>query len=157
MSTVRMLARLWQLLSGSMKWRILWFVNAKFIAGVTGIVRDDTGKVLLLKHRFWPAATPWGFPSGYVRRGEAFEAAIIREVQEETGLEVAVGDLIKLTTGKPLRMYAAYNASLVGGNLRIDSKEILEARWFSPTELPAGLLTTHRLLIESSGAHPRKP
>jgi hypothetical protein len=56
-------ARLWRAMAGPLQWRILWVRHAKFMVGVTGIVRDPDGNVLLLKHRFWPGNRPWGLPS----------------------------------------------------------------------------------------------
>lgn len=38
----------------------------------------------------------WSFPAGFVERGEAVEAAAIREVQEETGVTIQIGPLIGL-------------------------------------------------------------
>ncbi|WP_043619126.1 NUDIX hydrolase [Nonomuraea candida] len=148
----RLLARLWLGLRGSMRWRLLYLSQAKFIVGVTGVVRDREGNVLLLRHRFWDARRPWGLPTGGVKRGETFEQALAREVREETGLEVSVGELVRLRSGFRLRVEVAYAARHCGGGaLRLNPMEILEARWCAPDDLPEGLLESHRLLIESAG------
>ncbi|MFC6083088.1 NUDIX domain-containing protein [Sphaerisporangium aureirubrum] len=143
----RLVARLWHALSGPLQWRVVYLRNARFVAGVTGVVRDADGNVLLLRHRLWPPSRPWGLPSGYAERGETFEDTVAREVREETGLEVKVGRLAYLGTGYRMRVEAAYEARLVGGTLRVDPKEILEARWFTPAALPEGLQDLHRRLI----------
>ncbi|WP_233221115.1 NUDIX domain-containing protein [Streptomyces carminius] len=140
-------ARLWHLLGGPLQWRLQWLAHAKFMAGVTGVVRDAEGRVLLLRHRLWHRDRPWGLPTGYAARGETFQDTVVREVREETGLEVRVGELVRLRSGYRLRMEAAYEAELVGGTLRIDPREILEARWFPPDDLPGGLQESHRPLI----------
>ncbi|MBB1256372.1 NUDIX domain-containing protein [Streptomyces alkaliterrae] len=148
----RLAAGVWRRLRGPVQWRVLWLTRAKFMVGVTGVVRDDAGRVLLLRHRMWPEGRQWGLPSGYAVKGEEFTATVVREVREETGLDVAVGRLVHLRSGFRLRIEVAYEATLLGGELRIDPFEILEARWFSPDELPTGLQDLHRTLIHSRPA-----
>ena len=120
------------------------------MVGVTGVVRDSEGHVLLLRHRMWPVDRQWGCPTGYADKGERFEDTVVREVEEETGLHVQVGPLIRLTSGYRLRVEVAYEAMLIGGDLTLDPVEILEARWFSPDSLPDGLQESHRLLIQQT-------
>jgi 8-oxo-dGTP diphosphatase len=143
----RLIARLWRGLRGPVQWRVMWIVQAKFMAGVTGVVRDDAGRVLLLRHRMWPEGRQWGLPTGYALKGEEFSATVVREVREETGLDVRTGRLVRLKSGYRLRIEVAYEATLIGGDLTIDPFEILEARWFSPDALPQGLQESHRPLI----------
>ncbi|GII54782.1 NUDIX hydrolase [Planotetraspora thailandica] len=146
-----LIARLWRSIGGSLQWRILWIFHAKFMVGVTGIVRDGDGRVLLLRHRLWPEGRQWGLPSGYAVRGERFEDTVVREVREETGLEVAAGDLVYLRSGFKLRLEVAYTARLVGGTIQADGFEVLEAKWFAPADLPQGLQEGHRRLILGEG------
>lgn len=143
----KLIVRLWRLVNGSLQWRILWLRHAKFTVGVTGIVRDADGNVLLLKHRFWPVGRQWGLPTGCANRSETFEDTVCREVREETGLKVGVGELVRLKSGYKLRLEVAYEAELIGGTLEIDDFEILEARWFAPDDLPEEMQESHRLLI----------
>lgn len=144
----RLIARIWHRVGGSLQWRLLWLANPTFMVGVTGVVRDGEGNVLLLRHRMWREDRPWGLPTGYAKRGETLEDTVVREVREETGLDVRVGGLVRLRSGYRLRMEVAYEALSTGGALRIDPFEILEARWFAPGDLPEGLQESHRDLIE---------
>ncbi len=143
----RLIARLWRIIRGPMQWRVLWIAHAKFMVGVTGVVRDDAGRVLLLRHRMWPEGRQWGLPTGYAIKGEEFGDTVVREVHEETGLQVKAGPLVHLKSGYKLRVEVAYEAALIGGDLKIDSFEILEAQWFSPNALPEGVQESHRALI----------
>ncbi|WP_419999103.1 NUDIX domain-containing protein [Streptomyces boninensis] len=149
----RIAARVWRLLNGRLQWRVMWLLHAKYTVGVTAVVRDDRGQVLLLRHRMWPPDRAWGLPTGYAARGEEFTETAVREVKEETGLDVEPGRLVRLRSGYRLRVEVAYEALLVGGTLKADPFEILEARWFSPDDLPAGLMPAHRGLIHA----PRVP
>jgi len=69
---------------------------ARPIVGVGGIVVDPAGRVLLVKRRNEPLAGRWSLPGGIVELGEALDAAVRREVREETGLEVRVGPLVEV-------------------------------------------------------------
>ncbi|UCM91941.1 NUDIX domain-containing protein [Streptomyces marincola] len=146
----RIAARLWKVLRGPLQWRVLWFTHATFMVGVTGVVRNEEGHVLLLKHRMWPADRPWGLPTGYAVKGEEFPQTIVREVREETGLDVEPGRLVRVVGGYKLRVEVAYEALHVGGSLKLDSFEILEAEWFSPDALPEGMQESHVQLINAA-------
>ena len=148
----QLIARLWHLIAGPLQWRLLWLGHAKFIVGVTGIVRDHDGNVLLLRHRLWPEGRQWGLPTGYARAGEPFPGTIAREVREETGLTVTVGTLASLNSGYKLRAEVAYEAVCTGGELKLSPLEVLDAAWFPPDALPAGLLPAHHALITGEPA-----
>jgi 8-oxo-dGTP diphosphatase len=61
-------------------------------AGAGGIVLND-GRLLLVKQRRH-YGTHWELPSGYCEPGESFEQATAREVLEEAGIAVEVGELV---------------------------------------------------------------
>ncbi|MDH3236776.1 MAG: NUDIX domain-containing protein [Alphaproteobacteria bacterium] len=137
------LARIWRLGGGGWRWRLLWLRNATFLVGVTGVITNEAGEVLLLRHRFWRAGT-WGLPSGLVERHETMEAAFAREVREETGLEIDAPSLVRVVSGFRLRLEVHFAAPVMGGEMTLDRREILEAKFFAPDELPDGLLAAHR-------------
>ena len=57
---------------------------------VGAVVRDEQGRVLLIQRGREPGRGRWSVPGGRVEIGEADEAAVAREVAEETGLRVEV-------------------------------------------------------------------
>ena len=61
------------------------------VACVGAIVVDDAGRLLLVRRAQEPGAGLWSVPGGRVEAGEDDATAVVREVREETGLEVAVG------------------------------------------------------------------
>jgi 8-oxo-dGTP diphosphatase len=141
-----LLAKIWRLLRGTPQWYILWFVHPKFILGVSGVVLNEHQQILLLRHRFWKPGS-WGLPSGYANRNEPLEETLRREVREETGYDVVVSRFLRLVSGYRLRIEASYLGHLAGGDLRLDSKEVIEAQFFSRDALPKGLLPSHRDII----------
>lgn len=88
----------------------------------------------------------WGFPTGYANKGERHEDTIAREVFEETGLSAKAGRLLKVRSGFKYRIEVYYEAVLDGGlaSLRLDPREVLEARLFPLGDLPAGMPEAHR-------------
>jgi 8-oxo-dGTP diphosphatase len=60
---------------------------------VGGIVRDGAGRLLLVRRGQEPAKGSWAVPGGRVEPGETDAEATRRELLEETGLAVVVGDL----------------------------------------------------------------
>jgi 8-oxo-dGTP diphosphatase len=147
-----LLVRAWHA-AGPLQGWLAWRLHARFGVGVTGIVRAADGRVLLLRHRLWPAEGQWGFPSGFAERGETFQETVVREVREETGLTVRVGRLLELRSGFRYRVEVYYEATLVGGldALTLDEREILEARLFALDELPRAMPRLHRELAKRRG------
>ncbi len=94
------------------------------------------GKVLMIRRSTDLGYGLWGLPGGYVDRGEVVEVAAAREVLEETGLEVAVGNLLGLfsESGNPV-IVAAYIAIETGGTLAA-GPEALEVGFFDVANLP---------------------
>ena len=58
----------------------------RVVATVGALIANDDGEVLLVRTRKW--SDRWGIPGGKIRFGEAAEAALRRELVEETGLDV---------------------------------------------------------------------
>ncbi|MBI2872247.1 MAG: NUDIX domain-containing protein [Chloroflexi bacterium] len=110
------------------------YLNPKLAVAV--IVEMD-GKLLLQRRAIEPGMGKWSFPSGYVDRGEVVEEAAVREVREETGMEVALGSLVGLYSepGNPV-VLAVYVARATGGQLGASDNEVHEVGLFSPDALP---------------------
>jgi ADP-ribose pyrophosphatase YjhB (NUDIX family) len=108
----------------------------------------SAGKVLLTLREDFEV---WCLPGGMVDEGETLAEAAVREVREETGLDVELGRLVGLYARPSWHVgpyeVAVFTGSVSGGTLSPDPREVLEAAWFDPDELPSELLLGQRLRI----------
>ena len=111
----------------------VFFIDPKV---ATGAVFNLDGGVLLVRRAIEPSYGKWVFPGGYVDRGESLECAAIREVKEECGLDVCLTRLLGVYSyaGNPV-ILIVYVGEVMGGAIQVDD-EGLEARCFSPQEIP---------------------
>jgi ADP-ribose pyrophosphatase YjhB (NUDIX family) len=114
------------------------------IAGVSVIITNLTGDVLLLKHSYGPAV--WSLPGGGLSRGEHPLEAARREVREELGVELAriepIGMLEEVLSGSPHTAHLF--AAVCDRQPRPDRREVIEARFFPSHSLPEPLGRTTR-------------
>ncbi len=104
------------------------------VAATCVIQRDD--RALLVRRAMPTGYGLWSLPGGYVDRGELVEAAAAREVWEETGLRVSIGELIGVfSQSQHPVVVVAYAATETGGEL-IAGPECLEVGFFAADELP---------------------
>jgi len=112
------------------------------VVGVGGVLIRD-GKVLLIRRGKPPLYGRWVVPGGTVELGESLEQALVREMREETGIDVAplevltVFDRIERDGDRVLYHYVIvdYLCRWLGGEARAAS-DALEAAWAALDDLP---------------------
>jgi 8-oxo-dGTP diphosphatase len=115
------------------------------IVGVTAVVHDRAGRVLLIK----TATAGWELPGGQVEQGEDLNSALVREVREETGCQIEVGRLTGITsrTGAPRLTILTFICRYVDG-VPHPGDDSIDAGWFD-VDTAAALVThpTERLRL----------
>lgn len=126
---------------------------------VAAVIRDNAGRVLLIRRG---DERGWSLPGGFMEPGERLADSLVREVQEETGLEVKVVRLvgtysdpavnvITFANGDQVHVVSAtFECQVVGGNLRPDGEESLEVAYFTVETLPETLVGAHRIRIQDA-------
>ncbi len=133
------------------------------VVGVGGVVVRD-GRVLLIRRGKEPLFGRWVVPGGTVELGETLEEALVREMQEETGLRVeplevlTVFDRIQRDGARVVYHYVIvdYLCRWREGVAKAAS-DALDVAWASPAEFPAYDLPAKALEVVTDalrkGAH----
>jgi 8-oxo-dGTP diphosphatase len=117
---------------------------------VGALVYDGRRRLLLVRRGHAPDEGLWSLPGGRVEPGETDSVAVAREVAEETGLTVAVGDLVgsveREGTNGRLYVIRDYQAKPLGGELSAGD-DAADARYVTRDEFDA--LPTSTLLAST--------
>jgi NAD+ diphosphatase len=101
------------------------------------IVLVTRGEELLLARNVNFPGPMYSTLAGFIEAGETAEQTLVREVREEVGVEV--GHLRYFQSQSwpfPNQLMLGFFAEYAGGDIVCDQREIAEARWFRPRELP---------------------
>ncbi|RJQ39255.1 MAG: NUDIX domain-containing protein [Nitrospiraceae bacterium] len=124
--------------------------------GVAIVIFNKDHEVLLQKRT---DVNLWGIPSGHVEPGETVKNAAIREVFEETGLQVEILRLIGVYSDPSSQVFqypdgrvthfitCCFQAEVVGGELTLTSTETLDLQYFPCNRLPEDILKMHPLWL----------
>jgi NAD+ diphosphatase len=120
-------------------------------------ITDESNRLLLGSQGVWEE-NRWSVLAGFVEPGESLEAAVIREMKEESGLDVSDPEYIYSQGWPyPLSLMLGFSARATSSQqLKPDGEEIVRLRWFSREELEAecaelllpGKATISRAMIE---------
>jgi ADP-ribose pyrophosphatase YjhB (NUDIX family) len=119
-----------------------------------GAVIVDEGRVLLVRRGSEPLKGHWSLPGGLLELGESLIAGVVREVREETGLDVEMVELVELLDrihrdGERVRYHyviADYLCRVTGGSLQAASdadavRWVERAEWKSQSALKLDPIT----------------
>lgn len=119
-------------------------VRAKFRAAVAALVFDEQGRVLLFKHTY--RKYEWGIPAGSLEYHEQPAEAILREFNEETGMQIEIERLLTAVSAREdHHLTVVYLCKITGGEFR-PSNEISEMKFFDVNNLPMMLLAEKDLI-----------
>jgi ADP-ribose pyrophosphatase YjhB (NUDIX family) len=123
------------------------------------VIDDGTGRILLQKRS---DNHQWGLPGGLLELDESIQNAVLREVREETNLEVELLDFLGVFVNPLMRWRSQdeaqvigfyFTAKIIGGTLRVNDSESTELRFFAQEELPPIAFPDNRQAIEAYFAH----
>jgi 8-oxo-dGTP diphosphatase len=100
---------------------------------VGAVITREDGQLLLIQRGNEPGRGLWSLPGGRIEPGESETSAVAREVLEETGLTVSVGELAGRVQRGPYDI-ADYFAAVVSGDLAAGT-DALDAKWADPRDL----------------------
>lgn len=133
--------------------RIVRLFSPKYIVGSVVLVRDSEaaapGRLLMLRQ---PPGKGWGLPAGLLQRREPPAVGAVRELQEETGIQLAPEQLrpavpnAVVHLGGWVDIVFETNLPASATPLRVDGAEVLEAAWHPVDNLPRLTTATARLL-----------
>lgn len=115
-------------------------------------LRDGQAEVLLIKQ--FAHKDRWGVPKGHVNEGESFKDCAIREVSEETGVNVVLYDrLMNVNTNNrdERKTVITFLACVEGPDephQNDPDNEVADARWFSIDALPDLVIYQRPLVAE---------
>ncbi|MER7894081.1 NUDIX hydrolase [Micromonospora sp. NPDC094482] len=141
----------------------IWYANlASFYAAAAAFITDPAGNVLLVKPTY---RDHWAFPGGYVDEGEYPHDACAREVREELGVDVVVGDLLVVDWAPPAgqRPRAIISFTFDCGTItgldgfELSGQELEDVGFFSAGDatqrLPRGVAPRVRSAIHARSRH----
>jgi NAD+ diphosphatase len=117
-------------------------------AVIMAVVRDD--RILLARAQRFPPGL-YSVLAGFVEPGESLEGCVVREVREETGIEVKnLSYFGSQPWPFPHSLMIAFTAEYAGGEIRIEESEIADAGWYAADALPVipDPITVARRLID---------
>lgn len=120
----------------------------------TAIIPFPENKILLIKRNTIPFKGYWGLPGGRMDQGETLEQTAVREVKEETGLDVEIVRKIGEYIEKGIKDDVEYEyyptcflVKRVGGEIKRQESEIQDIRLFILKDLPKPLGFEHDKMI----------
>ncbi len=120
----------------------------------TAIIPFPKDKIVLIKRNTVPFKGYWGLPGGRMDPGETIEQTVVREVKEETGLDVEIvrkiGEYIEkgIMDDVDYEYYpTCFLVKVVGGEMKRQESEIQDIQLFSLQELPKPLGFEHDKMI----------
>lgn len=115
------------------------------------VVADDRDRVVLVKRSVAPKKGFWCLPGGFMELGESPEAAALRELTEETGLNGTIDRLLGVLSN-PSDQY--HTVLMVGYRVRrftgslAPGDDASDAGWFSRKALPEIAFNSHKRFLE---------
>jgi 8-oxo-dGTP pyrophosphatase MutT (NUDIX family) len=126
-----------------------------WLPGVTAVVFDDQGRVLLVQRA---DNRRWALVTGMLEPGEQPAVGALREVEEETGVIAEAERLLNVTVLPPVKYHngdrwqslnVTFRCHALSGEARVNDDESIDVGWFPLDELP-DLVDRHRTYVNQA-------
>lgn len=109
-------------------------VNRTTAIACLALITDPDDRILLVRQNY--GGKLWALPGGMAEQGESLPETAQREVFEETGLQVAMTELVAVADRGPL-VLMVFRGTSARTETTPQATEIDECKWFNPADLPA--------------------
>ncbi|MDQ3180601.1 MAG: NUDIX domain-containing protein [Acidobacteriota bacterium] len=141
----KIVGTIWKNLTPYLRLKIIRATQQKFTVSVAAVIINENEEVLLLDHVLRPFLS-WGIPGGFVKRGEQPEEAVMREIREETGLELQNLKLFRVRTiNRHIEILFRAEAT---GKAEVKSCEINAAAWFETDKMPEQMNAEQKSVVK---------
>ena len=97
------------------------------------LVMNDRNEILLIQRGYGKEKGQWSLPGGRREKGDSLKKTAVKETLEETGIKIIVDSLYYKSER---HRFEIWRGKPVGGHLRPQKKECLDAKWFQKDMLP---------------------
>jgi len=130
----KILLKIWRILPLRLQMILSRIIRPLFQVFAAAVIFDENKNIFLVKSTY-QRFHPWGLPGGSLEYGEHPEEAVIREVWEETGLNIRIEKLLLVNSWLPDHVGLYYLCRVTDGTF-YPSDEVSESSYFSPDNLP---------------------
>lgn len=128
------------------------FINYRNPIPAAGAIIDNSWGILLVKRKYAPYIGDWCFPAGFMEYGESPQHCCIRELKEETGLDIKLNSLFNVYAGHDdprTRAVLILYLALADNLEPVPGDDALEAQYFPIDNLPSNIaFAAHRQAIK---------
>jgi NAD+ diphosphatase len=108
----------------------------KISPAVIVLITDDKDRILLAHNKNFKE-NMYSLLAGFVEAGESLEQTVVREIKEEVNIDVnSIQYIHSQPWPFPDSIMLGFRAKHIGGELKPDGEEIIDAQWFSRSNLP---------------------
>ncbi len=127
------------------------FVNWDNPKPVTAVIVPMNSGIVLVKRKYEPFIGDWCLPGGFMEANESPIEGAIREVYEETGLNIEIDQLIEVTSpGRNINVIILFYLSKIATGNPIAGDDASEVNCFKHNELPVNIaFDLHKRLIDN--------
>jgi len=128
------------------------FVLYRNPAPAAGVIIEKEGQILLVRRKYNPYKGDWCLPAGFIEYGESPEHCAVREVKEETNLEITLTGLFRVYSGsddpRVRAILIVYLGEIINGEPS-PGDDASETKFFSPENIPQNIaFQSHRQALK---------